>query len=144
MTTVARLLQEKGNAVWSIEPGCTVYEALQLMAKREVGALVVLEGRRVVGIISERDYARKVVLKGKSSKTTAVREIMTDKVYYVSPEQTAEDCMALMTAKRARHLPVMVEDRVVGIISIGDVVRSVISEKEFIIQELEKYITGDR
>ncbi|MBM3127606.1 MAG: CBS domain-containing protein [Chloroflexi bacterium] len=144
MSTVAQLLQEKGRAVWSIAPEATVYAALTLMAEKNVGALMVLEGSRVVGIISERDYARKVVLKGKFSKDTRVREIMTDKVYFVRPEQTIEECMALMTAEHIRHLPVLADDQLVGVISIGDVVKVVISDKEFLIEQLEHYITGKR
>lgn len=144
MTTVAQLLQEKGRAVWSIAPEATVYAALKLMAEKNVGALMALEGSRVVGIISERDYARKVILKGKFSKDTLVREIMTDKVYFVRPEQTIEECMALMTAEHIRHLPVLDGDQLVGVISIGDVVKVVISDKEFLIKQLEHYITGRR
>jgi len=144
MTTVAQLLQEKGRAVWSIAPDATVYAALSLMAEKNVGALIVVEDARVVGILSERDYARKVILKGKFSKDTLVREIMTDQVYFLHPEQTIEECMALMTAERVRHLPVLEDDQLVGIISIGDVVRVVISEKEFLIKQLEHYITGRR
>ena len=144
MTTVAQLVQEKGRAVWSIAPDATVYAALSLMAEKNVGALVVLESARVVGIISERDYARKVILKGKFSKDTLVREIMTDKVYFVGPAQTIEECMALMTAERIRHLPVLENDQLIGLISIGDVVRVVISDKEFLIKQLEHYITDRR
>jgi CBS domain-containing protein len=142
MKTVNQLLQNKGSRVWSIGPDAFVIEALKLMAEREVGALVVLEGNQVVGILSERDYARKVSLLGKSSKTTPVREIMTEKVVFIRPEQTVEDCMALMTNKRIRHLPVMDGNRLVGVISIGDVVKEVISQQEFIIAQLENYITG--
>jgi CBS domain-containing protein len=142
MKTVNQLLQNKGSQVWSIGPDARVIEALKLMAEKEVGALVVLEGNQVVGILSERDYARKVSLLGKSSKTTPVREIMTEKVVFIRPEQTVEDCMALMTNKRIRHLPVMDGDRLVGVISIGDVVKEVISQQEFIIAQLENYITG--
>ena len=144
MTTVAQLLQDKGRVVWTVAPGATVYAALSLMADKNVGALVVVEGARVVGILSERDYARKVILRGKLSKDTLVREIMTDKVYFLHPEQTIEECMALMTAERVRHLPVLEGDQLVGIVSIGDVVRVVISEKEFLIKQLEHYITGTR
>jgi CBS domain-containing protein len=144
MTTVAQLLQEKGGAVWTVAPQVTVYAALSLMAEKNVGALVVVEGARVVGILSERDYARKVILKGKFSKDILVREIMTDKVYFVHPGQTIEECMAVMTAERIRHLPVLEDDRLIGIISIGDVVRVVISDKEFLIKQLEHYITGIR
>jgi CBS domain-containing protein len=142
MKTVNQLLQNKGSQVWTIGPDALVIEALKLMAEKEVGALVVLEGDQVVGILSERDYARKVSLLGKSSKTTPVREIMTEKVVYIRPDQTVNDCMALMTNKRIRHLPVLEGDRLVGVISIGDVVKEVISQQEFIIAQLENYITG--
>ncbi|MCK6626820.1 MAG: CBS domain-containing protein [Anaerolineae bacterium] len=142
MKTVRQLLQTKGTDVWSIGPEALVIEALKVMAEKGVGALVVLDAGRVVGILSERDYARKVSLLGKSSKTTPVREIMTEKVVFVRPEQTVEDCMALMTSKRIRHLPVMDGDRLIGVISIGDVVKEVISHQEFLIGQLENYITG--
>lgn len=142
MKTVSQLLQGKGNQVWSIGPDMLVIDALKLMAEKEVGALVVLEGKQVAGIVSERDYARKVALRGKSSLTTPVREIMTEKVVYIRPDQTVNDCMALMTNKRIRHLPVVEGDNLVGVISIGDVVKAVISEQEFIISQLENYITG--
>ncbi len=144
MSTVAQLLTEKGNAVWSIEPNCSVLDALRLMAAKEIGALVVVEKHQLVGIVSERDYAHKVDLKGRSARNTPVRDIMTKEVLCVSPEQTVDECMTLMTVKRARHLPVLSENQLVGIISIGDVVRSLILDKEFLIQELEKYIVGDR
>jgi CBS domain-containing protein len=142
MTSVAHLLHAKGHAVWSIPPDASVYEAIKLMADKGVGALLVMEGQKLVGIVSERDYARKVILQGKSSRDTPVREIMTDKVFYVRPDQTVEDCMALMTAQRIRHLPVLDDDRVVGVVSIGDLVRAVISEQEVRIQQLEQYIMG--
>ena len=142
MQTVSQLLQTKGNKVWSIGPEALVIDALKLMAEKEVGALLVIEADQVVGILSERDYARKVSLHGKSSKTTPVREIMTERVVYVRPEQTVADCMVLMTNKRIRHLPVLTDDKLVGVISIGDVVKAVISEQEFIIEQLENYITG--
>ena len=142
MTSVAHLLQAKGHAVWSIPPDASVYEAIKLMADKGVGALLVMEGQRLVGIVSERDYARKVILQGKSSRDTPVREIMTDKVFYVRPEQTVEDCMALMTVHRIRHLPVLDDDRVIGVVSIGDLVKAVISEQEVRIQQLEQYIMG--
>lgn len=141
MKTVGDLLQGKGGQIWSVGPDTTVYEALSLMADKGIGAVVVLEGRQVVGVLSERDYARQVVLKGKTSKETAVREIMTTRVIYVRPEQTIEDCMALMTDKRVRHLPVLAGTELRGVISIGDVVKAVISEKQFIIEQLETYIT---
>ena len=142
MSTVAQLLQEKGHAVWTVAPDAMVYDALSLMAEKNVGALVVVEGARVVGILSERDYARKVILKGRFSKDTQVREIMSDKVYFVRSAQTVEECMALMTAEHIRHLPVLEDDQLVGIVSIGDVVKATISEKEFLIAQLENYITG--
>jgi CBS domain-containing protein len=142
MKTVSQLLQTKGSQVWSIGPEALVIDALKLMAEKGIGALVVLEAGQVVGIVSERDYARKVSLLGKSSKTTPVREIMTEKVVFVRPEQTVADCMALMTNKRIRHLPVMDNDRLMGVISIGDVVKAVISEQEFMIEQLENYIIG--
>ena len=142
MTTIARLLESKGHDIWSIPPDASVYQAIELMAEKGVGALPVVEGEKLVGIVSERDYARKVILKGKTSRETPVRDIMTDQVFYVRPEQTVDECMALMTAKRIRHLPVLVDDRLVGIVSIGDLVKSVISEKDVLIQQLESYITG--
>lgn len=144
MTIVAQILQTKGHVVWSIAPDATVFQALELMAQKDIGALVVLEEGKLVGILSERDYARKVILKGKFSKDTLVREIMTETVFCVHPEQTIEECMALMTNQRVRHLPVVVDDQVVGIISIGDVVKALISDQAFLIQELEKYIVGKR
>jgi len=144
MTTVRDLLRIKGNEVWSIAPDASVYEALTLMAEKDIGALLVLDGGQLAGILSERDYARKIVLKGKSSRETAVREIMTGKVMWTRPEQTIEECMALMTNKRIRHLPVLDEGRLIGVISIGDVVKSIISEQEFMIEQLENYITGKR
>ena len=144
MKTVSMLLQSKGDDAWSVSPGTTVYDALVLMAEKNVGALLVVEGGRLVGIFSERDYARKVILQGKSSRHTSVGEIMTSRVVYVRPEQTIEECMALMTDKRIRHLPVLEGDRVIGVISIGDVVKAIISEQEFMIEQLENYIAGTR
>ncbi len=142
MKTVRDILKVKGVDVWSIEPGASVYDALRLMAEKEVGALAVLEGSKLVGIISERDYARKVALQGRASPTTQVREIMTTRVIYVHPEQNVEECMALVTEKRTRHLPVIDGETLVGIISIGDLVKSIISEQKFIIEQLERYITS--
>ncbi|MBW8058539.1 MAG: CBS domain-containing protein [candidate division NC10 bacterium] len=144
MKTVKHILQAKGQKVWSIAPDDSVYDALSLMADKEVGALLVLEAGRLVGIISERDYARKVILKGKSSLDTPVKEIMTQKVICVRREQTIEECMALMTDKHIRHLPVLEGDAVVGVVSIGDLVKAVMEEKDFMIKQLENYITGDR
>jgi len=140
MKTINEILQSKPYGVLSISPEASVLDALKLMADKEVGALVVLEDEGLAGIFSERDYARKVILHGKSSKDTSVREIMTSKVVYVRPEQSVEECMALMTDKRIRHLPVLQDNRVIGVISIGDVVKEVISEQRFVIEQLEQYI----
>ena len=142
MKRVCDLLHDKGRDVWSLTPDATVYEAIDQMAQKGVGALLVMEGERLVGIISERDYARKVILKGKSSREIQVREIMSYPVICVPPELTIEQTMALMTDRHVRHLPVVVAETVVGVISIGDVVRSVIEEQEFYIQQLTMYITS--
>jgi CBS domain-containing protein len=142
MYTVRHLLQEKGGQIWSSTPKTTVYEALELMAAKNCGAVLVLENDKLVGIFTERDYSRKVVLKGKTSKTTTVGELMTSEVLYVGPDDTIENCMALMTEHRTRHLPVMEGGKLVGVISIGDVVKAIISDREFTIRELERYITG--
>jgi CBS domain-containing protein len=142
-TEVNQLLAAKGKQVWVVSPEDTVFKALQLLAEKNIGALVVMEDAKVVGILSERDYARKVILKGKSSMKTPVREIMTPKVLFVSPNQTVADCMALMTDKHIRHLPVLEDDQVVGVISIGDVVKAIISDQEFAIAQLENYISGN-
>lgn len=144
MKNVIELLRVKGHQYWSVTPDTTVFDALKLMAEKNIGVLLVLEGDVLVGLLSERDYARKVILKGKSSKDTLVKEIMSEKVIYVEPEQTVEECMALMTDKRVRHLPVFEGDKLIGIISIGDVVKAIISEQEFIIEQLEHYISGHR
>jgi CBS domain-containing protein len=140
MKTVAQLLRTKGNQVLSVTPATPVFEALQVMADRNVGALLVVERETLVGIFTERDYARKVILMGKSSKEISVQEIMSTHVLYVRPQQTIEDCMALMTDKRVRHLPVMEDQKLVGMISIGDVVKAIIAEQEFIIEQLQNYI----
>jgi CBS domain-containing protein len=142
VTTVSRILEGKGKDIWSVTPDDSVYDAIKLMADRQVGALLVMEGQKLVGIVSERDYARKVILKGRASQATPVRAIMTERVVYVRPEQGVEDSMALMTAKKIRHLPVMDDGQVIGIVSIGDLVKSVLSEKQFLIDHLENYITG--
>jgi len=142
MKRVCDLLQAKGREIWSLTPEATVYEAIDQMAQKGCGALLVMEGKQLVGIISERDYARKVILKGKSSRETEVREIMTYPVICISPDESIEQTMALMTEKRVRHLPVVVDKTVVGVISIGDVVREIIDEKEFYIQQLTTYITS--
>jgi CBS domain-containing protein len=142
MKTVKQLLEGKRHKLISTAPGETVYDALRKMAEHDVGALIVLEGENLVGIFSERDYARKIILHGKSSKDTLVREIMTANVICVQPAQTVEHCMGLMTEKRVRHLPVMEESRVIGVVSIGDVVKEMLSEQKFIIEQLEHYIAG--
>ena len=140
MKTVAQMLVGKPTGVISISPDTAVLDALKLLAEKDVGAVLVMEGTRLVGIFSERDYARKVALKGKSASDTPVSEIMTRQVVCVTPAQTNEDCMALMTQKRIRHLPVIDNDRVQGVLSIGDLVKDMISEQQFIISQLEHYI----
>jgi CBS domain-containing protein len=141
--TVGRLLEEKGHEVWTIGPDATVFEALEVMADKAVGALVVVESEdRPRGIISERDYARKVVLLDRGSRETPVSEIMTSKLRTVTRAETTAQCMALMTDHRIRHLPVVEDDRLIGIVSIGDVVRAVIDEQRFLIDQLEQYITS--
>ncbi len=142
MKTVRDILQVKGHEIWRIKPEASVFEALELMAEKRVGALMVMEGERVAGIISERDYARKIILLGRSSPSTMVKEIMTSAVVYTRLEQPIEECMALMTDKRIRHLPVMEEKKLVGVISIGDLVKSIIDDQKFIIEQLERYITS--
>ena len=142
MRQVKDLLKSKGNKIWSISPESSVFDALQLMAEKDVGVLLVLQGDELVGIFSERDYARKVILKGKASKDITVKDIMSTKVLYVSPEQTLEECMALMTEKHLRHLPVYDDKKLVGLISIGDVIKSIISGQQIEISQLENYIKG--
>ena len=142
MITVEKILDRKGRDIWSISPGATVYEALELMADKNIGAVLVIDQGALVGILSERDYARRVILKGLASKDIPVRRIMTERVICVRTDQTAQDCMALMTDKRIRHLPVLQEDQLVGVISIGDIVKAIISDQEFTIEQLENYITG--
>ena len=142
MKRVRDILEVKGHEVWSIEPNASVYDAMKLMADKNIGALLVMEGGKLVGIISERDYARKVILQGRSSNTTQVREIMISRVVYAEPQQNIEECMALMTDKRTRHLPVIEAGQVCGIISIGDLVKAIIDEQKFIIEQLERYISS--
>jgi CBS domain-containing protein len=142
MSTIKQILDTKGYAVWSIHPRESVFAAIQQMAEKEVGALVVLEGDAVVGIISERDYARKVMLKGRSSRETMVQDIMTADVIHVRLDQSIEECMTIVTERRIRHLPVLDSGRLVGIISIGDLVKTIIAEQQFIIEQLEHYISG--
>jgi CBS domain-containing protein len=142
MILVKHILENKGSQAWTIPPDATVFDALRLMANRDIGALVVMRRDDVVGIISERDYARKVILQGKCSKDTLVPEIMSTQIYGVSPDTTAEECMAIMTDKRFRHLPVCKDGKLVGVVSIGDIVKSIIAEQKITIDHLESYIMG--
>ena len=143
MTTAAQILNSKSDkTIDTTTPATTVFDAVKLMAEKSIGALVVMEGETVVGLITERDYARRIVLMARSSKETPVRDIMTSQVLCVRPDRTSEECMVLMTEKRLRHLPVMDKGKLIGLISIGDLVKDVISEQKFIIQQLEHYITG--
>lgn len=144
MTTVEEILREKGDQVWTVVPDSTVYQALSLMAEKNVGALVVIDRDGVAGILSERDYARKVILQGKSSKEIRVRDIMSSPVQCVNPASSIEECMALMTDRHVRHLPVVRDERLAGLISIGDVVKAIISQQGSLIRDLEGYITGRR
>ena len=140
MKTVKEIIDSKGKDIWSVTPDTTVFEALKLMAEKEIGAVIVIKDSKVVGVMSERDYARKVVLHGKSSVQLTVGEIMSDKVLFIDISRSVEDCMALMINKRIRHLPVFDENNLVGFISIGDVVKAIIDEKEFFIDQLVHYI----
>jgi CBS domain-containing protein len=142
MKTLKRVLADKGSTVYSIGPDATVFDALTEMADKQVGALIVLEDARVIGIFSERDYARKIILAGKSSRETTVREIMTDRVVYANPEMTLDECLAVMTDKRIRHLPIMREEELLGVVSIGDLVKGIIDEQRFRISQLESYVSG--
>ena len=142
MNTVKQLIQAKESPLATVSPDSTVREALQLMAEREIGAVLVVEDGQVVGLMSERDYARKVILKGKASHDTRVRDIMTERVVFAHPHFSVHDCMALMSDKRIRHLPVIERGRLIGILSIGDLVKAVISEQQFVIQQLENYIAS--
>jgi CBS domain-containing protein len=137
---VSQILKTKGNKIWSIAPHETAYKALQLMSEKDLGALVVIDKGKVVGVFTERDYARKVILKGKSSKTTNVSELMTKEVLFVDPDTSVEDCMSLMTEKRVRHLPVMEKKNLVGVVTQGDVVKQLIADQKFENEELERYI----
>ena len=142
MKTVRHILETKGGEIWHIKPDESVLDAIKLMAEKKIGALLVMENENLVGIISERDYARKVILLGKSSRETPVSEIMTAEVVNTEPLETVEDCMKLMTDKRIRHLPVIEDGKVVGVLSIGDLVKEIIAEQEFTIKQLENYITS--
>jgi len=139
---VRNILQKKGNAVYSVTPDMIVYDALEFLEDKNLGALVVVENGKLVGIFTDRDYARKVILKGRASKETLVRDVMTERPVFVTPNSTIEECMQLMSDKWIRHLPVLENDQLVGVISIGDVVRFIINEKDFIIQNLQHYIVS--
>jgi CBS domain-containing protein len=143
MVNLRDILREKGDQIWSVTPDTTVFDALKLMAEKNIGALMVVDGQDIAGIFSERDYARKVILKGKASRETLVKEIMSSDVVIVRPGQTVEECMSLMTENRIRHLPVVEGEKLVGVISIGDVVKAMISDREFTIRQLENYIVGE-
>lgn len=144
MTTVEQVLDKKGRDVWTIHPDNSVFQALQEMASKDVGALVAIEYETPVGIFTERNYARNVFLKGRSSPTTLVRDVMRTDVIYVRPDQTVNQCMAIMTEKRVRHLPVLQEGNLVGLVSIGDLVKSIINQQKFTIEQLVNYIGGGR
>lgn len=142
MKNVRAMLDEKGTQVWAVSPATSVYDALRMMLEKQIGAVLVMEQDQLVGILSERDHTREVVSNGRSARATAVGEIMTSRPVCVGPEQTVEDCMALMTDKRVRHLPVIEKDRVLGLVSIGDAVKATISDQQFVIEQLEKYISS--
>jgi len=144
MTTVRQLLDQKGGNIWSIHPDATVFDAIAKMAEKDIGSLVVMDGEEVVGIITERHYARNVILKGKTSPATPVRDIMERRVVIAQSGQTVDQCMAVMTEERVRHLPVFEGKNPIGIVSIGDLVKSIIGDQKFIIVQLEQYIHGER
>ena len=142
MLTIKHVMKSKENHIWSIRPKATAYEALSLLAEKDIGALLVIDGEKLVGIFSERDYACKVILKGKASKETFIEELMTRDIYSITPDNSVEECMALMTVARCRHLPVMENDKLIGLVTIGDLVNAIITDKEITIEDLKKYITG--
>jgi CBS domain-containing protein len=144
MTTVRQLLNQKGRNLWSIHPDATVFDAVAKMAEKDIGSLVVIDGEELVGIITERHYARNVILKGKTSPATPVRDIMERHVVVAQPEESVDQCMAIMTEKRVRHLPVFEGNKLIGIVSIGDLVQSIIGDQKFMIVQLEHYIHGER
>jgi len=140
MITIRHLLDTKGYKIWSINPDATVYEAIELLAEKDIGAVLVMDDDKLIGILSERDYARRLILKGRMSQATEVRLIMTSDVITLKPDNTLEECMALMTQKHVRHIPILEDDKVIGVISIGDAVNATIANQEFLIEQLEKYI----
>ena len=142
MKTANDILESKGHEIWSVRPDDTVFDAVKQMADKEAGSLLVMDGDKLVGIVTERDYARKIILEGKSSRETTVSEVMTRKVLCATPERTVDECMALMTDSRTRHLPVVDHKRVVGVVSIGDLVKAMISEQQMLIDQLQHYISG--
>lgn len=142
MQTAKQVLEFKGDTVWSVTPEDSVYTAIELMADKSIGALVVLENEAVVGILSERDYARKVILRGRSSRDTPVKDIMSDKVVHTDPHKSIEECISLMSEKRIRHLPVIEDNRLVGLVSMGDLVKALIAKQQMLIEQLEHYISG--
>jgi CBS domain-containing protein len=140
--SISEILEHKGSTVWAVAPDITVFEAIQMMSEKNIGALLVTEGGKLVGIMSERDYTRKVALKGKSSKESKVREILSDRLLSVTPQHTIEECMRLMTENRVRHLPVLDGEKITGVVSIGDLVNWIISAQSTTIRQLETYISG--
>ena len=142
MTSIRQLLREKGHKVHSVSPDDTVYDAIRKMADENIGSLVVMEGAKIVGIITERHYARNVALKGRASPATRVRDIMEPNVLYAQPDQSVEECMAIMTDKKVRHLPVIEQEKPIGLVSIGDLVKNIISDQKFVIDQLEHFIRG--
>jgi CBS domain-containing protein len=142
MKRIQTLLKKKGYDVWRIAPDASVYDAIHLMAEKGVGALIVMDGQKLVGVISERDYARKIILEGRSSENTKISEIMSTEVITVGPDSRIEECMAMMTERRIRHLPVLDGDELLGVISLGDLVKYIIAEQQFVIEQMERYIAG--
>ncbi len=142
MLKIRNVLQGKGNDIWSVLPQTTVYETLQIMADKDIGAILVIENGQLVGIFSERDYARKVILKGKSSKETSVEDLMTTRIYCITPDMSVEECMALMTESHSRHMPVFENNKLTGMVSIGDIVNAIITDQKITIKDLESYFTS--
>ncbi len=144
MTIIKHVLDKKGRGIHAIQPDASVFDALKMMAENDIGSLVVLDGDTLVGLITERNYAREIILKGRTSPNTLVRDIMTTKISCVRPDQSVDECMALMTVRTVRHLPVLEDGKLVGIVSIGDMVNSIIHDQQFLFEELEHFIHGDR